>query len=162
MTNATTLGGMNPILMSLHTSFHNFPVPSPLLTFFTSSSLDPYSGERSRYEETLLMVPSACEVLKHEWMIKSAKAKNIDERPPGCSKKSSSEMGLRPLGMDLEPALEFKDGRLRRVSNTRPASGKPFKEKGCVDGTVLAYGDLAAPMNGAKGLYPDPSAERAA
>ncbi len=95
-------------------------------------------------------------------MIKSAKAKNIDERPPGCSKKSSSGMGLWPLGMDLEFALEFKDGRLRRVSNTSPASGNPFIEKGCVDGTVLAYGDLAAPMNGAKGLYPDPSAERAA
>jgi hypothetical protein len=63
--------------------------------------------------------------------------------------------------MGLEHVLEFNDGRLRRVLNTGHASGKPFIEKGCVDSTVFAYGDLAAPMDGAKGLYPDPSFERA-
>lgn len=89
------------------------------------------------------MDQSPWSVLKQLCMIKLANAKNKELIPPGWSANPSwSVAGIGPnFGVG-----QF--GRARRVSNSRPGSGRDCVNAGVVDGTVRAYGTPAFPIFG--------------
>lgn len=72
---------------SAQVSDHKRPVPSPRRTLLISSSLTPYNGERSRYDEVafmrLLRSVLDVDVRNSVWVMRVANPKKSDESPDG-------------------------------------------------------------------------------